>query len=87
MTIFHDAVEKLGRRSQFTKVLEELAELTLALIHYKDGKTTHDEVVDEIVDVSIMLEQLKVMMEISNEEMTKKWEEKLARLQRILDKQ
>jgi hypothetical protein len=87
MTIFHDAVEKLGRRSQFNKALEELAELTLALIHYKEGKTTHDEVVDEIVDVSIMLEQLKVMMEISNDELTKKWEEKLNKLQNIINRQ
>ena len=86
MTIFNDAVEKLGRRSQFNKSLEELAELTLALIHYKEGKASHDDVVDEIVDVSIMIEQLKVLMEISNEELTKKWEEKLSKLQTIIDR-
>lgn len=55
-----------GRRQQI-KAMEELAELIQALAKYSIGQPK-DDIVEEIADVEIMLEQLKFLLSISDEE-------------------
>lgn len=81
--IYYKAVKKFGVPSQVTKALEELSELSVALLHYYSGKMTIDAVADEIADVEIMCSQLRHI--IGDEIITARKNEKLARLSRMIN--
>ena len=59
------------------KAVEELTELSIALQHSLDGRGDNDNIREEMADVSIMLEQLRVIFGDCDEWKTKK----LARLE------
>lgn len=46
-----------------SKIVEELAELTVAFIHHQYGKTSDSELIDEVVDVTIQLEKIMAYLE------------------------
>lgn len=62
MNIYQEAVNKFGADHQILKAVEELNELATALMHYREGKATINQVQDEIIDVSIILNQLEVIL-------------------------
>jgi NTP pyrophosphatase (non-canonical NTP hydrolase) len=66
MIINHNQIRKIinhyGHTTQFNKAVEELAELTRALV-----RDDRNNVIEEIADVYIMLEQLKIMGGISDD--------------------
>lgn len=78
--IYQQIINKYGKEHQILKAVEELTELSLALQHYFDGKTATDAVVNELVDVEIMLIQLKIIFEVSEETITKIKRQKLEKL-------
>ena len=90
--IYQKAINKWGERSQFTKLLEELGELSAAVAKYmnKDVENRHNEyvllnnVIDEVADVEIMIEQLKRILSISVAVSSAK-DYKLDRLKKLLD--
>lgn len=55
------AVDKFGIQAQTRKAVEELTELSLALQHSEKGKTSYENICEEIVDCRIMLDQLEIM--------------------------
>lgn len=55
------AIEKFGKEAQTKKAVEELTELSLALQHSAKGKTSYDNICEEIADVRVMLEQLEIL--------------------------
>lgn len=60
--VFEAAINKFGIDHQVDKAIEEMAELTKALIkERRENNMYSDEILDEIVDVSIMIEQLKMI--------------------------
>lgn len=61
MNIYEQAVNKFGADHQILKAVEELNELATALMHYRQGKATKEDVQKEGVDVQIMLEQLDLI--------------------------
>jgi hypothetical protein len=65
--IYKQIIEKFGREHQIRKAIEELTELSLVLQHALDGKASTDMVETEVVDVDIMLAQLKIMFDINDE--------------------
>ena len=73
--ILKDAIETYGVPSQLDKAKEELAELIVAIC-----KDDEDNVLEEIGDVLIMLEQLKIIYNIDEYILKKSQEQKLARL-------
>ena len=78
------AIEVYGREHQMLKAIEEMAELTTALLHYLDGnKATLHDVRSEIADVNIMMLQLASMFGPQHIEDIAK--HKLSRLERRLD--
>ena len=83
------AISKWGRDAQIHMAIEEMAELIQALMKYprKQDGSTLNKVIEEIVDVEIMLEQLKLMF-ITNTglgiEYAEIKEEKLKRLEKLL---
>jgi len=57
--IYKDAVQVFGINSRLDLCIEEMAELTQALCKYKRGLKHNVE--EEMVDVEIMLEQLRLI--------------------------
>lgn len=61
LALLKQAIERFGTRSQIDKAVEEMAELIKALMkcRYADApKDIEIDVVEEIADVSIMIDQL-----------------------------
>lgn len=59
--IYKSAITKYGEYAQIDMVIEEMAELTQALSKYKRGKSHNVE--EEIADVEIMLEQMRLIFD------------------------
>lgn len=55
------AIRTYGENSQVDKAIEEMSELTKALLKYRVGFATLDEIREEVADVQIMLEQLRML--------------------------
>lgn len=59
--LYAKAKEKNGATTQKIQAIEEMAELTKEVIKDLKGQGTPYHIADEIADVEIMLEQLKLM--------------------------
>lgn len=65
--ILHAAVETFGRDSQMMMMVEEMSELTKAIIKFfrahdgESAKLATDNVKEEMADCQIMLDQMKIM--------------------------
>lgn len=82
--IIRAAVDTYGHDSQIQQLLEEMAELQVAILHQQRGKAERAQVVGEIADVLIMLEQLQDMLEITDAELGRAIRLKLTRLEQRL---
>lgn len=71
-----------GERNQIDMAIEEMSELTQALSKYKRGKEHNVE--EEIADVQIMLDQLKLIF--NNRKIKKIQRNKIRRLNRNFKK-
>lgn len=60
--IYRQAVERFGPAHQINKAVEELGELTQALMRYQNGEPVIGNVAEEIADVEIMIEQVKIIL-------------------------
>ncbi len=56
--VLNKAIRKWGKDAQVDMAIEELAELIIALQHYKRGRNNIGDVKEELADVRIMYEQL-----------------------------
>lgn len=82
--LYQRAIDKWGNALQVCMGIEEMAELTKELIKFFRQKTDFDKIAEEIADVEIMLNQLKIMFD--NENIVKqKRMEKLERLKKMLE--
>ena len=66
-----EIIDKFGARNQMLKSVEELSELLQVLckiMSADDGGVTKDKVIEEIADVEIMLNQIKIILDISEGE-------------------
>jgi len=71
-----------GVANQIDKTLEELAELMVALNHFKCRKATAEDVIDELADVFVMCMQMKHYF--GNKEVAERFKFKVERqLERI----
>jgi NTP pyrophosphatase (non-canonical NTP hydrolase) len=82
--ILRDAIAKWGIDLQLHCVEEELAELIVALKHFRRSKATREQVIEEMADVYIMLGQLSMIMECDSE-LLKAKEFKLERLKKKIE--
>lgn len=56
------AIQTFGKQSQFVVTIEELSELTKELTKNLRGEANVGSITEEIADVEIMLDQLKLML-------------------------
>lgn len=84
------AVERFGGR-QLVKCCEELAELQQAICKLFDGSVTYDmdleAVVEEMADVEIMLEQVRMILGVDPEQEARWRDRKLRRLRARMEQQ
>lgn len=59
--IYQKAIDTFGEENQINKTIEECAELILALSHHKLNRCFDNDVIEEMADVEIMLEQMKLI--------------------------
>jgi len=72
--ILNKAIEVYGEDAQIDQMIEEAAELIVALQHYKRGRITKDQVCEEVADVKIMSVQMEKIfgkLEVRKQEILK----------------
>lgn len=81
--LYLKAVNTFGANQQIIKAMEELGELSTALARYfTKSKSNTSNINEEIADVEIMLNQLRLIF--SNAEIDKHKKEKLERLKGVV---
>lgn len=80
--VLEKAIFKFGHNMQHDGAIEEMAELTKEIVKWKRYKNNEDAIAEEIADVEIMLEQLKIMH--SNSFQVEEW--KKTKLDRLKNK-
>lgn len=87
--IYKRAIETYGEGAQICIVFEEMAELQKELCKYLRGKEPKEQLIriaEEIADVEIMLEQMKILFDLHKAVDSHK-EYKVLRLKQRLDKE
>ena len=77
-TVIKRIIVRNGSVAQTNQAIEEMAELIVAINHYRRGRCMSDEVIEEIADVLIMMHQLALIF--SEKAVMQKVEEKMQRL-------
>lgn len=68
--LYNEIINVVGKDVQEGYFYEEVGELLQALNHYKRGRCTKFHIIDELIDVQITLDILKIMFEMSYEDHT-----------------
>lgn len=84
--ILKRAIAFFGKEKQHDMVIEEMLELGKEIMKWKRGANNRDEIIEETADVLIMIEQLKIIHHITDEELEKVIEFKLNRLDERMKK-
>lgn len=63
--VYQELLARHGQEKQVMKAIEELGELTVELSKLIAGEGRKGSVAEEIADVTIMLEQLRIMFEMN----------------------
>ena len=79
--IYNLVLDKLGMKNQIIKCIEELSELQKELCKYFSREGNIGNVIEEVADVEIMLEQIKLGLNITPEDLN---EVKDAKLRRVI---
>lgn len=84
MSLLQRAIAKYGKDAQMKMVLEEMSELQKEICKLWRGKDNRDAIAEEVADVEIMLDQLKLMLDIPYQ-VEQHRQKKLQRLQERLE--
>ena len=88
MDILEKAIKHYGNENQMMQTMEELSELSVAIskcLRYKDDIEARNNLVEEVADVLIMIDQLKIIMNIKDYEIECYRRYKLGRLERRIE--
>ena len=82
-TIYQRAIDAFGVQPQLDQAQEECAELIVDINHLRRGRLMLEELGEEVADVSIMVEQLRLI--VGPEKVANIVAEKLGKLEKKLD--
>ncbi len=85
MKVLFKAIETFGIDAQLDMAIEEMSELTKEICKKKRDKDNRNEIIEEMADVYIMLEQLKIICDINQKELDDIAEIKIKRLKERLE--
>lgn len=77
--VYEHAIGTYGIKPQIQMVIEEMSELTKEICKYFRGKDNIQTIADEVADVTIMLEQLQLILGI-NDDVSRHMDLKVVRL-------
>lgn len=80
LKVLEQAILTYGKDAQLDMYIEEMSELIKEICKHKRGKDNRDEIIDEMADVYIMLEQMKMIFDISEKQINEQIDFKVARL-------
>lgn len=83
--IYRKVIGKYGIEAQLDMVIEKMSELTKEICKIKRGKGKYMNIVEEIADVEIMLDQLKMICQIRVNDLHGMKFQKLERLKEVLE--
>lgn len=83
--VLERAILTYGVDAQKVMIFEEIAELQKEICKDMRGANNRDEIIEEIADLLIMLEQLKMMHHITEQELEKVMKFKIDRLEKRLN--
>lgn len=84
LAVYDEAISKFGDRKQVTVAIEEMSELTKELCKWLEGRLEDtDSISQEIADVTIMMEQLRIIFEC-NDDVCQDMDFKIERLSKRL---
>lgn len=86
MLILKDAIYEYGKDAQKLMLFEEMAELQKEVCKELRGNKNMLQIIEEMADVYIMLEQMKLIYGIDSIDLQKWIDEKLERLEKRLNK-
>ena len=66
---YKKAIDTYGKDKQLDVAIEEMSELTKEICKFKRGQDNHQKIVEEIADVEIMLQQLKMICDVKCSEL------------------
>lgn len=75
--LIRQSIDKWGFYSQVVKMIEECTELSLAFLHhFSSKKISIDNVFEEMVDVSLMIEEFKILLNLDESTWDELWDKK-----------
>ena len=84
--VFRDALLAFGMRSRIELLFEEMSELQKEFCKFLRGKSNFDQISEEMADVEIMLDQLRLFL--GNDEEIQDWRKrKVERLKGLIASQ
>lgn len=84
--VLEKAIKFYGKDKQMIVAIEELSELQKEICKWQRGIGNYDHVVEEVADVIVMIEYLKLIFEINDKELEKAIDYKLKRLDDNINK-
>ena len=85
--IFNKAISTYGEKAQKLMAIEEMSELTKEICKDFRGLLDREHLIEEMADVTIMLDQMLLIYKISGEEILSMCARKMKRLKERLEKQ
>ncbi len=83
---FKKAIKTYGEKAQKLMAIEEMSELTKEICKDFRGKLDREHLIEELADVTITIDQLIMMYEISGKEIQQMCERKMERLKERLER-
>ena len=81
LNTINKSIEKHGKQMQFNVCIEEMSELTKELCKNMRGFENEDMITEELADVYIMLENVKIICGIKDKDIQREVNFKLNRLE------
>lgn len=85
--VLKEAIRRHGRILQTFVAIEEMAELQKELSKDMRGENNHEAILEEMADVCIMIEELKIIHDISTRELSQMKRKKIDRLKKKLEEE
>lgn len=84
---YKQAIDLYGEKAQKLVAIEEMSELTKEICKDFRGQLNREHLIEELADVTITIDQLMMMYEISEEKIVSMCIRKMNRLKERLEKQ
>ena len=87
MTTLERAIETYGKDAQLNVAIEELSELIKEICKHKRGRENRDAIIEEMADCLIVIDQIGIIFDISDDEVFDMYTQKVKRLEKRLEEE